>query len=52
MKMLIEINMDGYDLESSESFKQYERDCQEYVEEQLNSTAISCQILWTEKLEP
>ena len=45
MKMLIEINMDGYNLESSEDFKKYERDCQEYVEEQLRSGAISCQIL-------
>ena len=43
MKMLIEIWLDGYNTE-----KEMESACIEFVEEQLNMTASSIKILWSE----
>ena len=47
MKMLIEIDLDGYDTE-----KEMFEACEEFVLDELNMTASSITILWKEKIQP
>jgi hypothetical protein len=44
MKFLIELNMDGYD-----NPRQEHEACKEFIEEQLDFTASSVKILWSEE---
>lgn len=43
MKILIDLYMDGYETE-----EEMKKACIEYVEEQLDSAAISVKVLWSE----
>ena len=47
MKILIELSLDGYENEADQYVA-----CKKFVIEQLNTTASSIEILWTEPLKP
>jgi len=46
MKFLIELDMDGYDTE-----KEMKEACIVFIEEQLDFTASSVKILWSEEVK-